>query len=132
MRSVKNIARKASKGLCLTARCLNRAATACHYCHKCRKRKYREAHPERYAYENLRRSAQLRRIAFLLTFEQWLEFIQTTEYDPARRGCHEGALTVDRIDSSRGYESGNIRPLEFMENSTRPHRRPMAAGEDPW
>lgn len=129
---VSNQKRKKAKGGCLTPYCRNRAAPQRKFCHKCNKRAYRQRHPDRYAYENLRRSAQLRDIPFLLTFEEFTDFVAKTEYDPEKRGCSEGCCTVDRIDPSRGYEVGNIRPMEFLENSRCPHIQATAEEEIWW
>jgi len=110
---------KRDAGLCVVKRCRCQRRPGRSLCERHKKQLSRFRNPERYAYDNLRRSAQMRGIRFEMSFEEWLHFIDSTDYVVELRGCKPGSLTVDRIDSSRGYTPDNIRPLEFLENSKR-------------
>lgn len=57
----------------------------------------------------------MRGIDFLLTFEEFQEFDRATNY-VARMGSGPDNLTIDRIDSRKGYEVGNIRALTYEDN----------------
>lgn len=110
---------KHRRGLCVTRHCRKAHAPGRRRCYKCDKALYRLRNPVRYAFENLRRSANLRGIGFALSFEDFQDFCAASDYDPERRGCRPGALTVERVDPLRPYEPGNLRCLEFMENSAK-------------
>lgn len=111
------LARKRARGLCQVLRCGNPVAKGRRICERHKKQLYRARNPWRYAWENLKRSAQLRGKVFALTPEEFREELEPLGYDPTRRGCREGFLTVERVDPLCGYVPGNIRPMEFMENS---------------
>lgn len=112
-------ARKARQGICKHWGCSNpaRSKTA-RDCHKCKSRKHRMGNPVRYAFKNLKSSAAKRNIPFNLTFEQFEEFDQQTGYVEAR-GKGSEDLTVDRIDSDKPYEVGNIRALTWLDNCSK-------------
>ncbi len=85
------------------------------YCHSCLKRRYKERHPERYAYSVLKNNAKRRGHAFELTFEQFKEFAVRTDY-MAGKGIYKNSLHIDRIDEAGGYTVDNIQVLTNTEN----------------
>lgn len=85
------------------------------YCHSCHKRRYKERHPERYAYQTLRNNARRRGHAFDLTLEQFVQFAFKTGY-MAGRGRYKESLHIDRIDETGGYTIDNIQVLTNTEN----------------
>lgn len=84
-------------------------------CHTCASRKVRIKNPQRYAFTQVKRSADMRHIPFNLTFEQFLDFDRQTDYVKSK-GMESDSLTIDRIDASKGYEVGNIRALTWADN----------------
>lgn len=111
----KTLARKRRDGICKHWGCQNPIAARGWCCETCKSRKARINNPERYAFQQVKRSADMRSIPFNLTFDQFLEFDRQTSY-VASKGRETESLTIDRIDSSRGYEIGNIRALTWSEN----------------
>jgi hypothetical protein len=114
-----------SPTLCWNAYCTNDAAPAESrtggLCAKCKKSDYRERNPLRYAFENIRRSAQKRRIQFSLTLEEFEAFCKETNYLKLKgNGC--GFMHVDRKDSTKGYSENNIQILEHSENCSKGNR----------
>lgn len=74
--------------------------------------------PQLYAYQEVRTSARKRGIDFSLTFAQFKEFDRQTGYVESK-GQSAECLSIDRIDSSKGYEVGNIRAITWIENCRR-------------
>ena len=104
----------------------------------CRKRLWVERNPEYYLYDTLRWHARCRRKVFTLTFEQFQAFCAKTGY-AQRKGTEPESLTIDRIESARGYEADNIRVLTPAANSWRrdapapeASAADMAMGVDPF
>lgn len=69
-------------------------------------RKWREENKELDAYRNLQTSARKRKLPFLITFEDFLEIIEGTEYIE-KKGNGPKNLTIDRDDNLLGYVLGN-------------------------
>ena len=113
--SEKTKKRKKAAGLCRHHGCRNQRRQDGTDCNTCRSRKWRMNNPKRYAFGELRKSANKRKIPFELTFEQFLEFDKQTGY-VANKGNEHDALSVDRIDSSKGYSIDNIRALTWLDN----------------
>lgn len=114
----KTLAKKRRNGVCKHWGCNNLAASRGWICETCKSRKSRINNPQRYAFQQVKRSADLRSIPFNLTFDEFLEFDRQTSY-VASKGRESESLTIDRIDSSRGYEIGNIRALTWSQNCTK-------------
>ena len=110
-------ARKIKAGKCMSFGCRRNRAGNKFRCNTCRSRIHRIRHELEYVFGTLRASAAKRGIDFRLTKKEFKEFCKVTGY-LARRGQGEGYMTVDRIDSTRGYEADNIRILEWLENSS--------------
>ena len=109
-------AAKSTKRKCREARCRNTAAPGRLFCWRCRKRAERARNPVRAQFWRLRDKARARGIAFLLSMEQFCDFIFETGY-LRMVGNERESMTIDRIDNLRGYEMGNIRPLSREENA---------------
>lgn len=71
--------------------------------------------PAYYVFETVRASARKRGIDFKLTFEEFQEFDRQTGY-VASVGRESESLTIDRIDTTKGYQLNNIRALTYKEN----------------
>lgn len=85
------------------------------HCWKCRARWLKEHHPATYVLNTLRRSAKRRRLPFTITLAEFKWFCLRTGYLEVR-GHKPGAMTIDRIDSNRGYHIDNIQVKEFLDN----------------
>lgn len=114
--------RKQSRGLCVTYRCRRRVTLAArshgmYRCNTCNSRLYRIQHPDRYAYHNVRRSAQMRGIGFEWAFEDFQEFCATTGY-LEMKGTTPDSLTIDRIRNYESYRVGNVRIMTHADNSS--------------
>lgn len=85
------------------------------YCHSCQKRRYKERHPERYAYSVLKNNAKRRKKEFDLTFDQFLQFVIKTNY-MVSRGRFKDCYHIDRIDETKGYTIDNIQVITNTQN----------------
>lgn len=117
--------KKNARGKCATKFCRNLKPERRTLCHKCRKRWARLKDPEKYAYDNLKRSAEIRKIPFSLELEWFREFCKKTEY-AEKRGRSSEDLTVDRIDPALGYTPENVRVIPMCENVARSNRERSA------
>jgi len=106
---------KVKRGVCKHSGCKNPCRIGKSDCNTCKTRKGRLANKVRYAYEMVKRSAAKRLIPFNLSYDEFVEFDKKTGYVD-RMGRSPDDLTIDRIDSARGYEVGNIRALTYTQN----------------
>lgn len=124
-----DLLRKTSRGhkeQCLTKRCNNYAKILYKrktksiyiypFCHKCYSRRFRANNPIYDLFRNLKCSAIKRNIPFEITYKDFVLFCLNTSYDDRTSG-RSSSLTVDRIDSSKGYTIDNIQPMDWLENS---------------
>lgn len=91
-----------------------------HTCTTCRSRLDRANHPDREAYRQIRDRALRRHQIFDLSFAQFLQEIEGTEY-LARRGRGIDELHLDRIKVHLGYVPGNLQVLTTAENLRKQH-----------
>jgi hypothetical protein len=108
---------KRAAGRCVSWRCRRRAEVGKSRCPTCRSRLYRINHDDRYAYSNLRASARKRGIGFDLTFEEFREFCRETGYLESR-GKDPTSLTIDRRKTDLPYCKGNIRIMNYHDNTS--------------
>ena len=66
----------------------------------------------------VKRSADKRHIPFNLSFPDFQEFDRQTGYTESK-GRDNESLTIDRIESSKGYQKDNIRAITWMDNCKR-------------
>jgi hypothetical protein len=111
---------------CITKYCRGQRAPKKSCCHKCIKRRWRAANPERAAYANLKCHARSRGKAFTLTFEEFMGIVGLQSYVDGK-GREKHCMSIDRIDPALGYVVGNIRVVSVSENSIaqREHERKM-------
>jgi hypothetical protein len=102
-------------GVCVHWGCNRPARTKGRDCETCKSRKARFKDPLKYAFRNIRRSAQGRNIPFLLTLDEFQDFCQRTGY-LSKKGKEFEDLTIDRIDPSKPYQADNIRALTWIDN----------------
>jgi hypothetical protein len=106
---------------CATRYCRGHVTDAHLKCSKCRKREFKTAHPERYLFHVVKNNAKRRGKPFTLTMEYFMALIVPTGY-LERRGHAPHDLSIDRIDSARGYEPGNVRIITIAENCAKGNR----------
>lgn len=85
-------------------------------CYKHRIAAFREKHPLKYSFGNLRKRAKQRGVPFHLTFEQYEAFAVRTDYAKLK-GKSSLSLSVDRIENSLGYWPWNLSAISLRENS---------------
>ncbi len=119
--SIELATRKRCAGRCVSWGCRRRAAKRKGgRCETCASRLFRLKNDDRYAYNNLKSSAQKRAIPFELAFEDFVEFCATTEYLELR-GKEPTSLSIDRIKTDQPYCVGNIRILTYYDNISHRH-----------
>jgi len=100
---------------CPTPNCRNKV-TGNYQCSKCRSKKYREANPVKYAFNNLRNRARQRGVLFTITFEDFKEWCVKINYIGMAKGRGANSFTVDRRHNDVGYHLDNIQVLTRREN----------------
>lgn len=100
--------------ICKTHGCKNEAKDG-NYCYACSKQRYRERHPIKAAYQNLKTNAKRRGKKVLLTFEQFERFCIETDYIK-KKGIKKRSFHIDRIDESGDYSIDNIQVLTNLKN----------------
>lgn len=108
------------KGLCHTPFCTNRLAPSCRnvHCTKCRARVGRANNLVKATFDSCRHKAKRRGIPFTLTLEEFAHLCEDSQYHQFR-GRRASDLHLDRIDSTRGYETGNVQVVTASENCTK-------------
>lgn len=101
---------------CKTTHCLNQAAENRLECNKCKTRKWRERNPLKFTFIQHKANAKYRDISCSLTFDDWREFCEATNYLNLR-GREAGSYVVDRIRFWEGYHKNNIQLLTFSQNA---------------
>lgn len=86
------------------------------YCPKCRARRFKAAHPLKYAFNKLRNRARERGHAFTLTFADYEAFAVASGYDKLK-GKFARALSIHRRDDGKGYEPGNLVAISLGLNA---------------
>ncbi len=123
--TTRSTARKSKRGLCKTPHCRNLARSAGrHECHKCAMRAWRAANPFQAAFATLRDHARGRGIPFTISFNEFREFAERSDYIILKSNKADG-LTVDRKDNLLGYVPGNIQPMTRSENSVKRCKQDM-------
>ena len=120
---------KLARGLCRHWHCMREKDDGRTECPTCRSRRRRVANVERYAYANLKRSAAMRGIPVLLTFDEFSRWCEIHDYIRLR-GSERWAMTIDRIDNSKPYSLDNIQPLSRSENTTKGNRERSSSWYD--
>lgn len=84
-------------------------------CQTCACRLYRANNPAKEAYRQIKDRARRRNQIFKITFTEFLEVIEGTEY-LTRRGTGINELHLDREKVHLGYVKGNLRVITAAEN----------------
>ena len=81
-------------------------------------RDFKEGNPISYTYGALRQNARRRKKEFNLTLEEFTTFVKESGYIEGK-GIKPESLTIDRIDSSKGYSIDNIQVISMSDNSSK-------------
>ena len=87
-----------------------------HHCGNCRTERFKDRHPLRYYYNKLKYRAAERGHAFTLTYEEYCAFAEKTGY-LYEKGKTAKALSINRIDNTKGYSADNIEVCLLSVNS---------------
>ena len=100
--------------MCITKKC-RKIPKKGNYCASCIINRFKNRHPEKYAYFILKNNAKRRGKIFEISFEYFLKFCKKHQYI-ARKGITKFGLHIDRINESIGYIEGNLQVLTNTEN----------------
>jgi hypothetical protein len=108
---------------CVTPRCRKAVLPSgkSPYCNRCKARRFKEAHPLKYAFNKLRYRARERGHHFNLSYFQFADLAHKSGWATGRGKTAE-SLSFDRIDEARGYEVENLQVLTLSENSAKAAR----------
>jgi len=101
---------------CSTPYCRNKRAKDRTICEKHKSRLFKQRHPEAYTFNYLRCNAKRRGKKFTLTLNQFKVLCKETGYMEGK-GKNGSSLSIDRIDSSKGYSHDNIKILSISDNA---------------
>lgn len=110
--------KKIKKGLCAVPFCRNSKSKKDPLCPRCRKQYDKVVDPVRYTYNALKNNAKRREKEFSISLEYFRQFCEDTGYMNGK-GRRPDALSIDRIDSSKGYIPGNIQVLTLSQNGAK-------------
>jgi len=91
------------------------------YCNRCKARRFKEAHPLKYAFNKLRGRARERGHQFSLSLSQFMDLAHKSGWATGR-GKTADSLSFDRIDETQGYHVDNLQVLTLSENSAKSNR----------
>jgi len=77
-------------------------------------REWRATHPLEAAMLRIRASAKKRKIKFTLTIDEFRVWAKESGFEASKLAKED--VTIDRVDSSKGYEMGNLQILTNVEN----------------
>jgi hypothetical protein len=103
---------------CITPGCKNKAVIHKNYCHTCRNHRWIRNNPLKYLFITRKANAKRRNKEWSLTYDEFLEFCKQTGYD-IKCGRHANDMSIDRIESWRGYHKDNIRSITISDNVKR-------------
>lgn len=104
------------KHLCRVKHCRTRRMGDRTICSKHNMELWRARNPIKAAYHHIRDRARSKRIAFTLTYEEFVGICEATGYAEGK-GRHAHELHLDRIDARKGYSLDNVRVITCSENS---------------
>lgn len=108
--------KKPSRFTCAAVYCHNDPYPGHRWCTKCKSRIWRANNPVKYHFWNLKHRAKQRGHAFMLTMEQWMDFVKRTGLIELH-GRFANNLSIDRIEDGKGYTADNIQTLTVSENA---------------
>ena len=112
---------KRKRGICPAYGCTNKKAKGKSLCWRHTKIRHKHNNPIAYTFDALNNNAKRRGKEFTLTLEEFSQFCEETNYIELK-GRSKRKMSIDRIDSSKGYSRDNIRILRFDQNCARGNR----------
>lgn len=107
---------KKQTGQCITPFCRNRARKCRAICNTCKSRKQREKYPVKALWWNLRTHSKARGHSCTIPYADFEAFVLANGYATGH-GRAGNALTIDRIDPTKGYDDlENLRVLTNSDN----------------
>lgn len=88
-------------------------------CSKCKRRRWKYNNPFVHLFAELRRSAFKRKIAFELSYGEFLNFCIENDFYRKSPKFTKDSLTVDREDPEKGYSITNIKIVTQTVNAQR-------------
>lgn len=113
-----SIAKHKDKSCCPAYACGKKKSKKDRFCPRHSRMYQKYNNPVNYTYNVLRNNALRRSKVFTLTLEEFKEFCDSTGYMD-KKGRRAFDSSIDRIDSSRGYEKGNLQILTISQNSSK-------------
>jgi hypothetical protein len=111
-----------SKGRrCKVKRCTKAAGMNNSMCPRHKHQWYRDNHPLKYAFDNLRNRARQRGHEFKLSNERYEELALESGWLNEKRGRRSDSLSINRIKSHIGYTDTNVEIIPYGENSRLAH-----------
>lgn len=101
---------------CSTKRCRRTPREGGRFCYRCEHQNRIKKNPIKYYYGVARRNAKRRGVPFLLTLEEYTEFVNRNGY-MEMKGRDKYSLCMDRIDNNKPYQVDNIRAITMQANS---------------
>lgn len=115
---LKRDANKSKRGFCAVPFCRKARGKKDPLCPCCRKQYDKLTDPVRYTFNVVKNNAKRRGKEFTIDLEYFRELCKETGYH-LTKGRRADAMTLDRIDSSKGYIPGNIQVLTCSMNSSK-------------
>lgn len=109
-----------TKDQCPVYRCKKLKGNKKGFCHRHHAQAVKHRHPVSCTYNTLKQNAKRRGIGFDLTLKQFREWVKGNGYMEGK-GKEASSLSIDRIDSSIGYELGNLQLLTLSDNTKKMH-----------
>jgi len=116
LKNIREIRNKLKKGLCVAAYCSNKHLSNDRFCAKHRKQYQKIHNPVSYTFNYLKQNAKRRGKDFTLTLKQFKQFCDETNYIELK-GKAGDAMSIDRIDNTKGYSYDNIQMISLSDNS---------------
>lgn len=118
-----DLKQKPNAGQCLVSRCRREAQPKkvglCHCHHQYR---WRMRSPKKSAYATLRDHAKARGLAFTISHDYLLGLMDAYAYFDHAAESRGEYPSLDRIDGSKGYVSGNLRVITVSQNTIKSNK----------
>ena len=109
---------KKDKNICCAYRCGNKRKAKDRFCPKHRHRYTKENNYISYAFHIWKSNCRRRGKENTVSLEEFKKFCEKTGY-LSGKGRRPESMTIDRIDSSKGYSIENMRILSLSQNASK-------------
>jgi len=111
--------KQAGDGMCWVRGCQRKSKSDRCLCHMHEMRRWRAKNKRSADFCTLRDHAKARKIEFTITQDYWAGLTDAFGFYKAKEGV---ALSIDRVDPTRGYIPGNLRVVELSINVSKGNR----------